>query len=429
MSNIVIQVEEVSKLYRLGTIGTGSLRQDVQGWWNTKVRKKDSPFFKSGGMPADAPDQSSIWALKQVSFDVRQGDVWGIIGHNGSGKSTLLKIISRIIRPTQGVVRGKGKVSSLLEVGAGFHQELTGRENMYLSGYILGMSRREINQRFDEIVTFSGIEPFIDTPVKRYSSGMYVRLAFAIAVHLDADIMIADEVLAVGDAEFQKKCMVKMQEFSHQEGRTILFVSHDIQAVSRLCHHALWLDHGAVKAIGPIQDVVSQYIGSPQLNYHHQAWTRPDEAPGNESVRLKSCYLIPDVVDPAVPIDIRTPLTFTFQLWALQGSLRLVVGLRLFNYNEECVLEVMSPHGDYQQGILQGEFHIPGHFLNNASYYISLTIYQENWAPLFSQRACVCFTVEDYRDQAKVFPEKWLGTVRPDFPVKLVQLAKNKLMI
>ena len=223
----VLEVENLSKLYRLGAIGTGSLRQDLQYWWNKAILRKDNPFFQQQLEEAERTNQL-IWALRDVSFSLRKGEALGIIGSNGSGKSTLLKIISRIVQPTRGVVRGKGKVSSILEVGTGFHNELSGRENIYNSGYILGMSREEIRAKFDEIVAFSGIEKFIDTPVKRYSSGMYVRLAFAVAAHLEPDILIVDEVLAVGDAEFQKKCMGKMQEVSASNGRTILFVSHNM---------------------------------------------------------------------------------------------------------------------------------------------------------------------------------------------------------
>ncbi|MFC7671334.1 ABC transporter ATP-binding protein [Hymenobacter humi] len=210
MSEVAIQVDQLSKLYRLGATGTGSLRQDVQRWWTTAIRQKQDPFFLPE--PTTAPQQS-LWALKDVSFEVKQGEVWGIVGNNGAGKSTLLKIISRIVRPTRGTVRGRGRISSLLEVGTGFQAELSGRENIFLSGYILGMSKAEVRAKFDEIVAFSGIEKFLDTPVKRYSSGMYVRLAFAVAAHLEPDILILDEVLAVGDAEFQKNAWAKCAKF------------------------------------------------------------------------------------------------------------------------------------------------------------------------------------------------------------------------
>ena len=243
MSETVIKAEQISKLYRLGVTGTGSLKQDINRWWKTKVRNESDPFFSI----ADSEDGLSkeyIWALKNISFEIKRGEVWGIVGKNGSGKSTLLKILSRIVKPTEGTVYGKGKISSLLEVGTGFHQELTGRENIYISGHMLGMKKQDIKRQFDEIVDFSGIEQFIDTPVKRYSSGMYVRLAFAVAAHLDPDILIVDEVLAVGDAEFQKKCMGKMKDVSANKGRTIIL----LVIICRLLTHFVQKQSGLIKA-------------------------------------------------------------------------------------------------------------------------------------------------------------------------------------
>jgi lipopolysaccharide transport system ATP-binding protein len=218
VSEVVLEVEDVSKLYRLGTIGSGSLRQDIAKWWTTSVLKKEHPFFHSTDEDLLRNSNKFLWALRDVSFQVKQGEALGIIGKNGSGKSTLLKIISRIISPTKGFIRGKGKISSILEVGTGFNPEFTGRQNIYSSGYILGMNKAEINTKFDEIVAFSGIEKFIDTPIKRYSSGMYLRLAFSVAAHLEPDILIVDEVLAVGDADFQQKCIGKMSEVSKSYG-------------------------------------------------------------------------------------------------------------------------------------------------------------------------------------------------------------------
>ena len=229
MKEIVLDVNNLSKKYQLGKIGTGSLKQDLQVWWNKKVAKKRDPFFDVAA--ESASEGNSIWALQNISFQLHKGDALGIIGSNGSGKSTLLKIISQIIEPTAGFVKGKGKISSILEVGTGFHHELTGRENIYISGYTLGMSKAEINRKFDDIVAFSGIEKFIDTPVKRYSSGMYVRLAFAVAAHLEPDILIVDEVLAVGDADFQKRCMGKMQDVSTTKG------SHHIVCKPQFASH------------------------------------------------------------------------------------------------------------------------------------------------------------------------------------------------
>ncbi|MGN0740827.1 MAG: polysaccharide ABC transporter ATP-binding protein [Treponema sp.] len=244
MSNTVIKTEHLSKYYKLGVINNGTLFRDIQTWWALKRGKAD-PHGQIGSHRFDN-DKEGFWALDDVNFEIKQGDRVGIIGHNGAGKSTLLKILSRITAPTEGKVKIKGRVSSLLEVGTGFHGELTGRENIYLNGAILGMKRREVDRKIDEIIAFSEIEKYIDTPVKRYSSGMYVRLAFAVAAHLDSEILIADEVLAVGDATFQKKALGKMNELSAGEGRTVLFVSHNMAQVKNLCNKGIVLEKGRI---------------------------------------------------------------------------------------------------------------------------------------------------------------------------------------
>jgi lipopolysaccharide transport system ATP-binding protein len=260
MSDVVIKVENLGKQYRLGSVGTGTISHDLNRWW-AKVRGKEDPFLKIG----EANDRSKkgdsdlVWALKDINFEVKQGEVLGIIGRNGAGKSTLLKILSRVTGPTTGDIKVKGRIASLLEVGTGFHPELTGRENIFLNGAILGMSKQEIKSKFDEIVDFSGVERYIDTPVKRYSSGMYVRLAFAVAAHLEPEILIVDEVLAVGDAEFQKKCIGKMKDVSGQ-GRTVLFVSHNMAAVNQLCNTGLVMQNGTLIKQGSIDEVIPFYM-------------------------------------------------------------------------------------------------------------------------------------------------------------------------
>lgn len=258
---IVIKVENVSKQYRLGKVGTGTLSHDLNRWWH-RVRGKEDPYLKIGEANdrTVAGESEYVWALQDISFEIGQGQAVGIIGRNGAGKSTLLKILSRTTAPTTGSIKLKGRVASLLEVGTGFHPELSGRENVYLNGAILGMSRREITRKFDEIVDFAGVARYIDTPVKRYSSGMYVRLAFAVAAHLESEILIVDEVLAVGDAEFQKKCLGKMGEVSGQEGRTILFVSHNLTAVKSLCPYSIHLKNGTIAEIGKTEQVVKHYL-------------------------------------------------------------------------------------------------------------------------------------------------------------------------
>ena len=241
-----IEIENISKLYRLGLVSTGSFAHDLNRWWTMNIRHKEDPYMKVTESNVRSKKGSSdyVWALKDITFNVEQGDVVGIIGKNGAGKSTLLKLLSRVTSPTTGRIKARGRIASLLEVGTGFHSEMTGRENIYMNGAIMGMTKHEISRKFDEIVDFSGCERYIDTPVKRYSSGMTVRLGFAVAAHLEPEILVIDEVLAVGDAEFQKKAIGKMQEVSRGEGRTVLFVSHNMASVKNLCHTGVVLENG-----------------------------------------------------------------------------------------------------------------------------------------------------------------------------------------
>jgi len=261
MSDVAIKVEDLSKLYRLGEIGTGTLSHDLNRAW-ARLRGKEDPFAKVGETNDRTQKGSSdfVWSLKDVNFEVKQGEVLGIIGRNGAGKSTLLKILSKVTAPTTGRVKVRGRIASLLEVGTGFHPELTGRENIFLNGAILGMTKAEIRSKFDEIVDFSGVERYIDTPVKRYSSGMYVRLAFAVAAFLEPEILIVDEVLAVGDAEFQKKCLGRMKDVSINDGRTVLFVSHNMAAMKNLCVKGVYLKNGLVASEGLIDAVIDDYF-------------------------------------------------------------------------------------------------------------------------------------------------------------------------
>lgn len=267
MSNIAIKAENISKAYQLGEFSTGTVTNDIERWF-AKLRGKEDPFLKIG----ETNDRTSIgksnmvWSLKNINFDIKRGDAVGIIGRNGAGKSTLLKVLSRVTAPTTGNIRVKGRIASLLEVGTGFHPELTGRENIFLNGAILGMRKQEIKRKFDEIVDFAGVERYIDTPVKRYSSGMYVRLAFAVAAHLESEILIVDEVLAVGDAEFQKKCLGKMSDVSKGQGRTILFVSHNMGAVKNLCNQVVVIANGEINFIGDTKLGIDKYINNSESN-------------------------------------------------------------------------------------------------------------------------------------------------------------------
>lgn len=272
-----IEFENISKQYRLGLVSTGTLAHDLNRWWQTSVLRREDPYLKIGETNDRATKGESeyVWALRDINFKVEEGDVVGIIGKNGAGKSTLLKLLSRVTTPTTGTIRARGRIASLLEVGTGFHPEMTGRENIYLNGAILGMTKQEMDRKLDEIVDFSGCERYIDTPVKRYSSGMTVRLGFAVAAHLDPEILVVDEVLAVGDAEFQKKAIGKMQDISHGQGRTVLFVSHNMGSIRALCKTGLVLDKGRIVLAGDINHCVDKYLEDNKL-MDTVSWTPND---------------------------------------------------------------------------------------------------------------------------------------------------------
>ncbi len=303
MSNTAIEFNHIGKQYRLGTIGTGTISHDLNRWW-ARVRGKEDPFLKVGEVNDRTKKASSdfVWALRDIDFKVEQGDVLGIIGKNGAGKSTLLKVLSRVTSPTTGTIRARGRIASLLEVGTGFHPEMTGRENIYMNGSIMGMTKAEITRKLDEIVDFAGVEKYIDTPVKRYSSGMTVRLGFAIAAHLDPEILVVDEVLAVGDAEFQKKAIGKMQDISHGSGRTVLFVSHNMAAVRNLCRTGIVLKNGQVTFMGTSSDSVDFYMQASEDDTNYVSLIDiPREGRCNGKVRFVDISFLDDAGRPVVP--------------------------------------------------------------------------------------------------------------------------------
>lgn len=293
MSNIAIQFDNVGKLYKLGLVGTGTLSHDLNRWWKTTILRQEDPYLKIGETNDRSKKGSSdyVWALKDINFDVQQGDVVGIIGKNGAGKSTLLKLLSRVTSPTTGAIRAKGRIASLLEVGTGFHPELTGRENIYMNGSIMGMTRREITRKLDEIVDFAGVERYIDTPVKRYSSGMTVRLGFAVAAFLEPEILVVDEVLAVGDMEFQKKAIGKMQDVSKGEGRTVLFVSHNMGSMQRLCTRGVLLENGTITMQESIKNCIEYYLKDEKQKQISSLWQRPMDAK-DSSFMLRMAFLM-----------------------------------------------------------------------------------------------------------------------------------------
>lgn len=331
MSNIAIKVENLSKAYQLGQIGTGTISRDLERWY-ARIRGKEDPFLKIG----ESNDQYSksnsnvVWSLKDINFEIEQGDAVGIIGRNGAGKSTLLKILSKVTAPTTGKISGKGRIASLLEVGTGFHPELSGRENIFLNGAILGMRKKEIQRKLEEIVDFAGIERYLDTPVKRYSSGMYVRLAFAVAAHLESEILIVDEVLAVGDAEFQKKCLGKMGEVSKGEGRTVLFVSHNMDSITRLCKNAILLKNGLVQHFDQSSRVIDFYLRSDFGTTAMREWSVSD-APGNENVLLLSVKAHSSLNICKESFDITEKIGITIKYQVLKSGYKLQAAFNFFN--------------------------------------------------------------------------------------------------
>jgi lipopolysaccharide transport system ATP-binding protein len=369
MSSDAIRVEALGKRYLLGAargaFTYGSLRDTIADAAAGSLRRL------RGEAPDAARARATIWALRDVSFSVTPGEVVGIIGRNGAGKSTLLKILSRITKPTEGVARFRGRLGSLLEVGTGFHPELTGRDNIYLNGAILGMRRHEIQRKFDDIVAFSGVEAFIDTPVKRYSSGMYVRLAFAVAAHLEPEILVVDEVLAVGDAAFQKQCLGKMQEVS-QTGRTILFVSHNMQAVTRLCPRAILLSGGRVAADGPTDAVVARYL-SAELGTQARCEWAPDDpaAPGNDWVRLRSVRVVDEHGETSESIDVRRRVGIEIAFEVLRREQPFVPGIVLVNDQGSPVFSAMDTDPRWREACAPGRYTstawIPGNLLNEGT--------------------------------------------------------------
>lgn len=412
----VITVENISKQYIIDHQkgkGVNTLRDVVvENVRQLFGRKSDT----------EGITQEEFWALRDVSFSIEQGDRVGIVGHNGAGKSTLLKILSKIIEPTSGSVRIRGRVASLLEVGTGFHPELTGRENIYLNGSLLGMSRSEIRKQFDAIVAFAGVEKFLDTPVKRYSSGMYVRLGFAISAHLDPEIMIVDEVLAVGDAEFQKKSLGKMRDNS-ASGRTVLFVSHNLTAVQALCNKALYFEKGRLLEQGETNQVIATYLSKVSKTRLRREWDSPEEAPGNDLVRIRRIELVPDYQDDLTHIDVRTSMKLRFEFWNLMDRANLNLSMHLNSLTGECIFNVGTASRPYGKGLIGGECTIPGYFLNDGSYTISVMVVKDTVTPLYVMEEGITFDVEDYREGIAWYG-KWPGYVRPQFPFEMGMLEE-----
>lgn len=378
MRDVVISIEDVSKSYQLGAIGTGTFYGDVKRWW-AKVRGLPDPYAKVGEKEHKNREGETVWALRNINFSVQRGEAIGIIGRNGAGKSTLLKILSRVTAPTSGVVKAKGRIASLLEVGTGFHSELTGRENIFLNGAIMGMNRAEVRQKFDEIVDFSGVDKYIDTPVKRYSSGMYVRLAFAVAAHLEPEILVVDEVLAVGDAEFQKKCLGKMSEVA-SGGRTVLFVSHNMTAVSALCERVLLLDRGQAVAQGSVDTILAKYFQM-ALQIHPEVHWSEDNAPTNGIVRLMGIRAHTVQGETKSAFDIRHPIGIELEYEVLQPDIWFSPSVILKDMNNVVIFNSPADtHPDWDnakisEGAYRSTCWIPGNLLVEGTYSIRVVFW------------------------------------------------------
>ncbi len=422
MSDLAIQVEGLGKRYRLSAQQPYKvLREALSDAAKNSFRLLTAQIGSSSGGTEErftAPE-NHIWALKGVSFSVRAGEVVGIIGGNGAGKSTLLKILSRITEPTTGRVELHGRLGSLLEVGTGFHPELTGRENIFLNGAILGMQRREIARKFDDIVEFAEIERFLDTPVKRYSSGMYTRLAFAVAAHLDPEILLIDEVLAVGDADFQKKCLGKMGAAAHQ-GRTVLFVSHNMVAIQGLCRRVIWIHKGEIIADGPSSAIITRYLQTSFSELTEQSWGDATTAPGDgEYLWFHRVCARPLAGSPEDPMTIRTPIVLEFEYWSLRSEAYLTLSLELFNEQGILVFaasptrdpgwyEAPNPPGLYRDRCL-----IPGDLLNDGTYRVVLYVSKGEGIGLLREEDILVFEVRDDPDRRGGWYGEWGGTVRP----------------
>ncbi len=408
-----IRIQNVSKRFRLAAAGAATryrtLREDLMQSLRGGLARRAAKGDRSPG---------EIWALRDLSLSVPRGQACAIIGSNGAGKSTLLKVLSRITRPTSGKVCVWGRVGSLLEVGTGFHPELTGRENIFLNGAILGMSRREIAARFDEIVSFAETEDFLDVPVKRYSTGMHMRLAFAVAAHLEPEVLLVDEVLAVGDAQFQRKCLGKMHGLA-DGGRTVLFVSHNMPAVQSLCSRAIWLERGTIRAVGAPEEIVPRYLLEGSAREQLREWSDMETAPGGEVVRLHRACVRPTDGAPDDPLTVRTPLTLEFEFWNRVPDTRLNLSVVLSNAEGVCVFNTFpldEPvwHGKpFPAGRFRSAVQIPGDLLNNGRYFVQLYVVKDETTVLDRHDGLLAFEVLDSIERRPNWHGRWLGAVRP----------------
>ncbi|MFD1601625.1 ABC transporter ATP-binding protein [Flavobacterium artemisiae] len=412
--DIILKAENISKQYRLGQVGTGTISHDLNRWWH-KIRGKEDPYLKIGETNDRTVKGTSeyVWALQDINFEVERGEVLGIIGKNGAGKSTLLKILSKVTAPTTGSIKSKGRIASLLEVGTGFHTEMTGRENIFLNGAILGMTKKEIASKLDEIIEFSGCERYIDTPVKRYSSGMTVRLAFAVAAFLEPEILVVDEVLAVGDAEFQKKAIGKMQDISRGQGRTVLFVSHNMAAVETLCTRVISMKNGTLCGNGNPTKVISEYLQSSSSSERVISFDSIETAKGNDNIRVlyaaienASSENKNDIIDVTSDIDFR--VKFVNQT----NKQRISMGFDLMTIKGDVVFGSGTKINSITNGITEIACRIPSNFLNDDAYQIYVYFHTDEMSGLFYDEEFLSFEIKDVKRESG-YLGKVNGMVRP----------------
>ena len=435
MTSWAIRVDGVSKQYQIGTkhVPYHTLRESITRTFTSPFRWLARSDNRSAERGADR-----FWALRNISFEVQEGDVLGVIGRNGAGKSTLLKILSRITEPTEGVARIRGRVGSLLEVGTGFHPELTGRENIFLNGAILGLKKAEIVHKFDEIVSFAEVDKFIDTPVKHYSSGMYMRLAFAVAAHLVTEILLVDEVLAVGDAAFQKKCLGKMGDVA-KEGRTVVFVSHNLASLHSLCTKGLLLESGRVSMEGTVRTVIERYADVGKEQQGEVSWASPDVAPGDDRVRLKGVRVVSDGKVTG-EVDIAKDFQVEVDYWNLEPNSRRLVSINLHTSMGVCVLTSANfpsacPVPDpwysrhYPRGLFRTSCVVPSSLLNDDIHSITVFINEMTATDtIVLARDVLTFTVHDTGAMRQEYTGKWIGAVRPRLHWETTQLDASEIV-
>ena len=415
-----IKIENVSKQYRLGVISTGTLSHDLNRWWTTKILRKEDPYLKIGSVNdrSQKADSEYVWALRDINMEIEQGDVVGIIGKNGAGKSTLLKLLSRVTKPTTGSIKYKGRIASLLEVGTGFHPEMTGRENIYMNGAIMGMTKQEITCKLDEIVDFSGCERYIDTPVKRYSSGMTVRLGFAIAAHLDPEILVVDEVLAVGDAEFQKKAIGKMQDVSRGEGRTVLFVSHNMKSIRRLCRTGVLLENGTVRYSGEVGSVVDKYLSLYQDSDGLKGCVMFEQDDTKTHQFLETKFVRSDGSVISDPIDVYEDIYLILK-YQVRKPISAHLAFYFSNLQEDIAwynerADYYREYADLEPGTYYSRIKIPNPFLKPGRYFLTIGFMDMNRKVNDLKKDILSFEISDknvFRIGERVgniyFPIEW----------------------